>query len=75
MWEYLAGGLIVLSCAFGWLAYQLYQGGKSNVALQAELRETRNALAETNKKNQELQAKLKETDIKLDSCTKALNDQ
>jgi septal ring factor EnvC (AmiA/AmiB activator) len=75
MWEYLAGASVILALAFCWLAYQLHQGGKSNEALQTELRVTRSALAETNKKNQELQAKLKETDIKLDSCTKALNDQ
>jgi septal ring factor EnvC (AmiA/AmiB activator) len=73
MWTILP--FIVLAIAFCWLAYQLWQGGKSNAALQTELRETRNALAETNRKNQELQVKLKETDSKLDSCTKALNDQ
>lgn len=72
-WAILA--FIVLACAFGWLAYQLWQGGKSNAALQAELRATRTALAETNRKNQELQTKLAETNGKLDSCTKALNDQ
>lgn len=82
MWEYLAGASVILALAFCWLAYQLHQGGKSNAtlgksneALQTELRVTRSTLAETNRKNQELQAKLKETDIKLDSCTKALNDQ
>lgn len=73
MWIVLA--FIVLAGAFCLLAYQLWQGGKSNDALRDELRKTRDALAETNQKNQELQAKLKETDIKLDSCTKALNDQ
>ncbi len=73
MWTILA--FIVLAIAYCWLAYQLWQGGKSNAALQAELRETRNALAETDRKNQELQAKLAETNGKLDSCTKALNDQ
>lgn len=73
LWTILA--FIVLACAFGWLAYRLWQGGKSNAALQTELRETRTALAETNRKNQELQTKLAETNGKLDSCTKALNDQ
>jgi hypothetical protein len=75
MWEYLAGASIILALAFCWLAYQLYLGGQSNEALQIELRETRSALAETNRKNLALQKKLSETDIKLDSCTKALNDQ
>jgi len=73
MWTILA--FIILAVAFAWLAYQLWQGGKSNAALQTELRDTRNALAETNRKNQDLQTKLKETDGKLDSCTRALNDQ
>lgn len=73
MWYIIA--LLFMAAAFAWLAYQLYQGGRSNAALQAELRETRSALTETNKKNQELQAKLRETDIKLDSCTTALKNQ
>jgi|GEM_PF-5357489 len=73
MWYIIA--LLVMAAAFVWLAYQLYQGGKSNAALQAELRATRTALAETNRKNQELQTKLAETNGKLDSCTKALSDQ
>lgn len=72
-WVILA--FIGLACAFGWLAYQLWQGGKSNATLQTELRETRIALAETNRKNLALQKKLSETDAKLDSCTTALNNQ
>ena len=73
MWTIVS--LICLAAAFAWLAYQLYRGGQSNEALQIELRATRSALAETNRKNQELQTKLAETNGKLDSCTKALNDQ
>jgi hypothetical protein len=66
---------LVAAGAYCWLAYQLWQGGKSNDALRNELQKTRDALAETNRKNQELQVKLAETNGKLDSCTKALNEQ
>jgi septal ring factor EnvC (AmiA/AmiB activator) len=80
MWTILA--FVALAIAFCWLAYQLWQGGKSNATLQVELKDTRDALAETNRKlaetnrkNQELQSKLAETNGKLDTCTKALNEQ
>lgn len=66
---------LIAAGAFCWLAYQLRQGGKANDALRGELQETRDALAETNRKNQELQSKLDETNGKLDTCTNALNNQ
>ena len=54
MWEYLVGALIVLACAFGWLALKFREVGpltkelqktrEENLKLQDELQKTRDAL-------------------------------